>query len=282
MMQSAMTAAKQNSQLANIMKLCTALSENQGGSDSDSEEEQEFSLDAETIAKVKASAYEKLAKSKGKTVEELKAEANEMSVSPTAQAFDCLCVCVCLSLCVSFRERQAPRANSLTCSCAFCLGGQAEEKAAMSAELQKIASKAVNRAHIKRTAGMELAASKGYAAACTTTLERSSTLQIFHLCSFSCTLCCPKARAGRACADFCLLHVAPTARRFDGLEELEAHIKTCPAEEKAALLAELNEMATKALERAAPRSGKALWSRAKVMIPVRADIRLRPFLLGLL
>lgn len=89
MMQSAMTAAKQNSQLANIMKLCTALSENQGGSDSDSEEE-EFSLDADTIAKVKASAYEKLAKSKGKTVEELKAEAKEMSVSPTAQAFDCL------------------------------------------------------------------------------------------------------------------------------------------------------------------------------------------------
>lgn len=58
--------------------------------------------------------------------------------------------------------------------------------------------------------------------------------------------------------------------RFDSLEALEAHIKSCPAEEKAALLAELNEMATKALERAAPRSGKALWGRAKVMIPVRA------------
>lgn len=58
--------------------------------------------------------------------------------------------------------------------------------------------------------------------------------------------------------------------RFNGLEELEAHIKTCPEEEKAALLAQLNEMATKALEAAAPkaRSGKSLWGRAKVMIPV--------------
>jgi hypothetical protein len=81
-MQAAMTAAKQNSQLANIMKLCTALSEQQEDSDSDSEDEEDFALDAATIAKVKAAAYEKLAKDKGKTVEELKAEAKEMSVSP--------------------------------------------------------------------------------------------------------------------------------------------------------------------------------------------------------
>jgi len=176
MMQSAMTAAKQNSQLASIMKLCTELSEQQGDSDSDSEDEEEFTLDAATIAKVKAAAYEKLAKNKGKTVEELKAEAKEMN---------------------------------------------AEEKAAMSAELRKLASKAVSRAHIKRTAGMELAAAKG----------------------------------------------------FDSLEALEAHIKICPAEEKASLLAELNEMATKALESAAPRSGKALWGRAKVMIPFASAVK---------
>ena len=66
--------------------------------------------------------------------------------------------------------------------------------------------------------------------------------------------------------------------RFDSLEALEAHIKICPAEEKASLLAELNEMATKALESAAPRSGKALWGRAKVMIPVHAQ----PCLLAIL
>ena len=40
----------------------------------------------------------------------------------------------------------------------------AEVHAALSAELQKLASKAVNRAHVKRTAGIELAATKGYAA----------------------------------------------------------------------------------------------------------------------
>ena len=65
----------------------------------------------------------------------------------------------------------------------------------MSAELQKIASKAVNRAHIKRTAGMELAASKGYAAACTTSLERSSTLRIF-ICAGS-RAHCVAPRPGR-------------------------------------------------------------------------------------
>jgi len=72
-------------------------------------------------------------------------------------------------------------------------------------------------------------------------------------------------------AGLCLFHIS-LACRFDSLEALEAHIKTCPAEEKAALLAELNEMATKALERAAPRSGKSLWGRAKVMIPVCANL----------
>jgi len=38
---------------------------------------------------------------------------------------------------------------------------QPEDKAAMTKELQKLASKAVNRAQIKRTAGMELATAKG-------------------------------------------------------------------------------------------------------------------------
>ena len=85
MMQAAMTAAKQNSQLANIMKMCTVLSEKQEDSDSEDSDEEEFNLDAATIAKVKAAAYEKLAKDKGKTVEELKAEKKEMSVSPPLQ-----------------------------------------------------------------------------------------------------------------------------------------------------------------------------------------------------
>lgn len=86
MMQAAMTAAKQNSQLANIMKLCTTLSEKQGDSDSDDDSDDEFTLDAATLAKVKTAAYEKLAKEKGKTVEELKAEAKEMSVRSPPQA----------------------------------------------------------------------------------------------------------------------------------------------------------------------------------------------------
>ena len=87
MMQAAMTAAKQNSQLANIMKLCTTLSEKQGDSDSDSDDDSDddFTLDAATLAKVKTAAYEKLAKEKGKTVEELKAEAKEMSVRSPPQ-----------------------------------------------------------------------------------------------------------------------------------------------------------------------------------------------------
>lgn len=87
MVQAAMTAAKQNNQLANILKLCTTLAEKRGadsdsGSDDDSDDDG-FTLDPETLAKVKKSAYEKLAKDKGKTVEELKAEAKEMSVSIT-------------------------------------------------------------------------------------------------------------------------------------------------------------------------------------------------------
>jgi hypothetical protein len=80
MMQSAMTAAKQTSQISNILKLCTSLAEDSDSSD-DEDEAETFTLDPETLAKVKASAYEKLAKDKGKTVEELKAEAKEMSVS---------------------------------------------------------------------------------------------------------------------------------------------------------------------------------------------------------
>ena len=139
---------------------------------------------------------------------------------------------------------------------------QAEDKAKMSAELQKLASKAVNRAHIKRTAGMELAAAKGCVAGCAHLLDTTRLLFLsmdgmHHACA-----------RGVLYADMCAASRFCYWCSFDGLEELEAHIKTCPAEEKAALLAELNEMATKALERAAPRSGKALWSRAKVMIPV--------------
>ena len=59
---------------------------------------------------------------------------------------------------------------------------------------------------------------------------------------------------------------------------MEAHIKTCPEEEKAALLAELNDLATKALAAAAAaapaaRSGKSLWGRAKVMIPFASAVK---------
>jgi hypothetical protein len=76
----------------------------------------------------------------------------------------------------------------------------------------------------------------------------------------------------------CTLHDKSRTSRFDGIEELEAHIKTCPEEEKAALLAELNDLATKALAAAAAaapaaRSGKSLWGRAKVMIPFASAVK---------
>ena len=174
MMQSAMTSAKQSSQIA---KLVEKADDDDSSSESDDDDDDGIELDAATMKKLKIAAYEKMAKDKGVTLEELKASAKDMSE---------------------------------------------EEKAAMKGELSDLASKAVTRAHIKRTAGIELAHSKG----------------------------------------------------FGSLEELEAHIKSCPEEEKAALLKEMNELAQKSLAAAAApaaagRSGKSLWKKAKVMIPVR-------------
>ena len=203
MMQSAMTAGKQTGLLSNIKKMVEALEES---SDEEEEQEEAFTLDPETLKKVKQAAYEKLAKDKGVTVEELKAQSADMNE---------------------------------------------EQKQMMKEELSSLASKAVNRAHIKRQAGMELAAAKG----------------------------------------------------FDGIEGLEAHIKTCPEEEKAALLKQMNELATavrtrtlrnlhrdlissrdydltdrvwlQALEasKAPTRSGKSLWKTAKVMLPFASAVK---------
>ena len=56
---------------------------------------------------------------------------------------------------------------------------------------------------------------------------------------------------------------------------MEAHIKTCPEEEKAALLKEMNQLAMAALEasKAPTRSGKSLWKTAKVMIPFASAVK---------
>ena len=60
------------------------------------------------------------------------------------------------------------------------------------------------------------------------------------------------------------------AKGFDSLEKFQEHLKSCPDEEKAALLVEMNALATKAVgdEQAKPaRSGKSMWKRAKLIIP---------------
>jgi hypothetical protein len=66
------------------------------------------------------------------------------------------------------------------------------------------------------------------------------------------------------------------SKGFDSLEKLEAHIKGCGEEEKAALLVEMNEIVAKALaaaEEGPKRTGRSMWKKAKLMIAFASAVK---------